>query len=540
LRVLVADDEAIERRVICQVLSSRSEEIESVNEAKNGREAVSLALEEKPQLIFMDIRMPGLDGLEAAKQILTRYKTRIIFISAHQDFSYAQQALRAGATDYILKPVRPETLLDLTRKVRQDLCREENTLRWHSELKAQLDQILPLAEHDLVYRLIWGRETEQSIRQKANILGLSALPSAALAVSIKNQLQHNNEREIFQRKAFLYNTAKESIIDIPASLCAPTGNTGVVILLPAPLEGVPPAKEKTILLARRISENIKKKIARGVTMGIGRHRENPLEIGHSYTEAVTALQFGFFRDDQPTIHIDEVFGRRADQNIRAYPLNLENTLLSLVVAGDTNAALESLNQLFEYMTGSGLPPDQIIARVSELVALISRNLLETLTYPSEESCDLCLTVLPQIYTVKSIIELKDLTEAAVAKACGKILLKAGNRYSELVNEVLEILQNSYNLPFSLEELAKKVYRSPAYISKIFSQEVGLTLTQYLTSLRINKARELLSANKANRLTINQIAFIAGYSDPNYFSRIFRKITGSSPKTYQSLKRDNRN
>ncbi|MCF1502323.1 response regulator [Afifella sp. H1R] len=123
--LLVADDTPIIRSTVSRVVAAEALDFANVWEAKNGSEAVELARRERPELILIDIKMPGVDGLEAAAIIKAELpRTRLIFLTAYDEFAYVQRALKIGALDYLLKPIRPAKLGELLRKLHGEICTE--------------------------------------------------------------------------------------------------------------------------------------------------------------------------------------------------------------------------------------------------------------------------------------------------------------------------------------------------------------------------------------------------------------------------------
>ncbi|MDQ0327656.1 two-component system response regulator YesN [Rhodopseudomonas julia] len=121
----MADDTPIIRSTISRVVAAEALDFANVWEAKNGSEAVEVARRERPELILIDIKMPGVDGLEAAAIIKAELpRTRLIFLTAYDEFAYVQRALKIGALDYLLKPIRPTKLGELLRKLHGEICTE--------------------------------------------------------------------------------------------------------------------------------------------------------------------------------------------------------------------------------------------------------------------------------------------------------------------------------------------------------------------------------------------------------------------------------
>ena len=121
-RVVVAEDEEIARRSLRLICEKSESPVEVVAEVSTGRQVLQVLGETQPDIILMDVVMPGIDGLAAARAVHELSPaTKIVIISAHENFGYAQQALRAGVVDYLLKPVRPAQLISLLKKLCADL-----------------------------------------------------------------------------------------------------------------------------------------------------------------------------------------------------------------------------------------------------------------------------------------------------------------------------------------------------------------------------------------------------------------------------------
>lgn len=174
-RILIVDDERFEREQLCQIVEEYFSHEVQTRTAENGRQAVETAALWSPGIILMDIEMPGLNGIEAARRILNQLPgCRIIFVTAYSLFQYAYEAVKMGAYDYILKPVNPD---DVARAVRSCLDRAET----EEELKA----MAPMA---------------QSLSA-----GASLDKTALLMANVKNYLQHNY---------MLYGVSLDSVGDI--------------------------------------------------------------------------------------------------------------------------------------------------------------------------------------------------------------------------------------------------------------------------------------------------------------------------------------
>ncbi|MFD0710427.1 response regulator [Paenibacillus sp. GCM10027626] len=154
MRLLIADDEQIERMALRRILEQELPDVEIVGEAENGRQAVELTKDLQPDLVLMDIQMPGLDGLAAIRQIReTQPQLAIIIVSAYDTFDYARQALQMEVRDYILKPSKPAAIVATVRQVLERVQADQAQQRRHK-------QLYPIVEADLVAQLLFGHVHE--------------------------------------------------------------------------------------------------------------------------------------------------------------------------------------------------------------------------------------------------------------------------------------------------------------------------------------------------------------------------------------------
>lgn len=156
-RLLIADDEPLQRRALTQLIGRKLPEVEVVCQAANGEEAVAGAKEYHPHLVLMDIKMPGKNGLDAAKEILeSAPETKVIMLTAYDEFSYAQTALQLGAVNYLLKPVRPNDLFQALETCLDGLRKTETQHHQSQQAQAQLAELQPQIFSSLVSALING------------------------------------------------------------------------------------------------------------------------------------------------------------------------------------------------------------------------------------------------------------------------------------------------------------------------------------------------------------------------------------------------
>lgn len=174
LKVLVVDDEVLERKALIKIIRNASEQVMVIGEgAKNGRAAIEMAREYEPDIIFMDIKMPGIDGVQAVKEIKQfAPDTRFIMVSAFNTFEYAKEVMQQGVKEYILKPSRKQDILESLGRVSAEIIRERKQREEQKSLKESLNRAVSIAQKEWVSSLIMNRAHALTFDEWSELFGV--------------------------------------------------------------------------------------------------------------------------------------------------------------------------------------------------------------------------------------------------------------------------------------------------------------------------------------------------------------------------------
>jgi len=431
MRILVADDEPIEREAMRVLVQRQLPDVQVVGEAATGRQAVELTEALRPDVVLMDIEMPGLNGLEALREIRERVPgVRCLIVSAYDYFHFARDALRLGAADYLLKPVGRDQMVEVLRRLERDLEQERQRRQEELRRKEQLHQLQPLAEAELAGRLIRGEagpETERLL----DLLGLRFESGLCMVIGLTEQSFGPEvtaaERAARTRHAYGYlGTLTHSLCR--CALGAEQAGTAPLLVELERSEDEYGTRLWSMELARRLRERVKEQTGVRVRIGVGGPGAGPPALGRSYQEALTAWRF-----EGPS------------EKVNHY--------------GDLAAQGE--------LSGDAAQP----ARWRPTPAVL-----------------------------------------------------------RAVQRGQQFLRQHYAEELSLERVAREVALTPYYYGKIFSKVAGETVVDYLTRVRVEKAKRLLAESA---LSVKEACYAVGYNDPNYFSRVFKKITGQTPTEFRT-------
>ncbi len=535
--IMIVDDEALERKGWKMVLERYlSDRICVAGEAKNGREAVELAWKTRPDIILMDVKMPGLDGIMASKAIKKFLpEVKIILISAYDDFAYAHEAIQLRAVNYLLKPVQRGDMLAVIDRQLEELENERKRKAEEEELREALQDMMPYIKIGFIFELLAGNiKPTAKINERAEFLGIKQLPQVVLVANIDNFVQQTSDKKEIQRQVLkqkIFERITEAAREWPQSICIPSQEDKFVILLgPCRVEEPP---EKIRRRAERLAETIRKEIERDpfinttVTLGIGRVYRDIEHLHFSYEDALRALEYKFYTDGNQVIHIDDVIPY--DERIHSYPYTAEKKLITSFRIADRDHAMQQLKVLLdELLSKTNNNPLLLKTRLLQLLLVLSHQAIESGADPDQVS-KLDLTCAQELESKENLYELREWMETKVEQLIGLIRESRSQRQEKTMKKVVEYIHQNYYKDLTLEDTAEAVYFSSCYLSRVFKQMMKVNFIDYLTQTRLEKAKTFL---KESNHSISDIGKKVGYQDPKYFSTIFKKHVGCTPSEYR--------
>ncbi|WP_028307068.1 response regulator [Desulfitibacter alkalitolerans] len=531
LRILVVDDEWLEREAIPIMLKHYEDMYKVVGEAKNGKEAISTAAELKPDIILLDIKMPGIDGLTAASHIKKESPSSvIIFLTAYDQFEYAKEALKVGAMDYLIKPLGSKDLLEALNKAQVLIAQEKLRETEQLKLERQLKEALPWLRLNLGLSLAFGTWEERSrIERQADILQLEVLPQAAFGVYI----EHNNLNDPLHTVSDLARYNLQQLIEdllkkYSYGLCLPIGDKLLLGLLGTTTVDI----EKDLYsIANEIIHNASEKLSLGVTVGLGNTCKDISEIPRSVWEAQLAADLGmFYLGSEHVVHIGEL-GERLN-SIEMAQSTGDNNLVEALKQGN----IGQVKVLFKHFLGqlscdSNVDLYLVKARLINILIIFARSMGINLQGDQFGESSVYYDFARKIELCQSIDDLENWILELGETGLRIVNSTETKSVSSPIQKVLEYIEENYNSELTLSNLSKVIYLSPDYFSRIFKDQVGSTFSEYILKIRIEKAKELL--NNLD-IPVSEIGRKVGYSDPNYFSRVFTRAVGMPPSRFRQV------
>ena len=527
-KVIISDDEETTRSAFKLMICNNFPELEVVAEAETGREAIELACEHNPHIMIMDVRMPGIDGLQAIAEIKQQNpEIRFIVVSAYDHFKYANEAIRLGVDDYILKPPKRKDIINVVSKVINAIESDKKKRNRLLDLEEKLNSLIPMLENEFAYALIFG-DIEKirninypsllGINFEAGISMIACFNKSSYPDNIRNELGKNymNHKVLELIKVFF---EEQEIACIVSPMIA--GKINIFIAKNAG-EDAYAARLWSIDIAKDLLKKIQFNTNVKCIIGIGEYHEHIDGLLTSYNEALTSLSHSV--EPGGIVHFGDIKGAHVQQ--RKYPIHLERILCEKLRMGDVKESLDAFNEFFNIISEEEL--SRLQSYVSELMVVISRVIYE---FENEDSAlyTFDMNEREKLYKLSSHQEILNWSISKV-KLIAETIDNIKKRHADsIIAKAIEFINENYTKDINLADVSKYVAVSPYYLSKLFKSERAQNFIEYLTDLRIEAAKKMLMDSE---MSAKEVCYAVGYSDPSYFSKVFRKITGLTPVEFR--------
>ncbi|MFZ3589943.1 response regulator [Bacillus sp. DJP31] len=504
IKLLIVDDEQIERDAMKAILDRAFPDI-MIEQTNNGNKAVELAASFRPDLVLMDIQMPGMNGLEAVEQIIVDFPhIKFIMVTAFDTFNYVQSALKLGAKDYILKPSKVSEIRTTIGKVLKEI-EEERELRVESNMQREmLQRTLALVETDVVTQLLFDHVHEVHLNMLMEMLDIRSTSEVfVMKVIVPDGMEH------------LYSRIKEKVRKTRSGWMGALYDRQLLIIIFRDKDQF--YRTQAISLARDILSVGNTNQKAGWFIGIGNECKSLEEIRRSYQEAIIAssnptlpIKYRFYHD---VPILNETESRRQAKY-------LKKDFSDQVRLGQWDKLKSSIGHLIQAYEIEGVELQQA-----------QQFVLEALWSIWSIMSDMGIETAAPIYNYQAS-NYRQL-RAETANLLLDIKCSFDKHYENLeadtIHQIKQYIMENSEQNISLETLSNKVGLSPIYISKMFKEKLGINYIDFLTECRIEKAKKMLADPEKS---IKEITLEVGYHEPNYFSKVFKKMCNVTPREYR--------
>lgn len=530
IKILIADDEGIVIESLKFIIKKNFGSNCVMESAKTGREVLEEMDRFQPDIVFMDIQMPGINGIEAMKEIRqTNKQVKFIVMTAYDKFAYAKEAVNLQVVEYLTKPVNHSVIVDVLTKtitqIEKDRAKRSNEL----EIKEKLETVVPIIESGLIYSAIFDEDSFREVENYLRLLGIDNEYGMMMVLEFgDSRIDKAHSQELTNptganvRAHSFYPALREICKEFFSCVVGPVMTNHVIIFIPS-MEKKLDYDERIQLIEK--SRNLVKKVSVHIEMsfriGIGTVTA-VTRLCDSYKEAILALKLA---KGKVTHANDLDLGCSYEES---YPIELEKELFQVIEHGNVVMANMKATSFFEWMVSnySGCITD-IQLKVLEFALWAEKIAYESggMTYYFQSRSN----YLAEIMSMQDERKLKQWFLHKIVTACQNVATKKQEKQTSIIGMAQEYIDTYYEKDISLDNVSKHLNISPYYFSKLFKDKTGENFIEYLTRVRIESAKQLIRDSNAS---MKEICSRSGFQDPNYFSRIFKRYVGLTPTEFK--------
>lgn len=536
IKVFLVEDEMVIRRGIKNSIDWEKEGYIFCGEASDGELAYPMIIKEKPDILITDIRMPFMDGLELCKLVKKELPNiKILILSGYDEFDYAKEAIRLGVTEYLLKPISSGKLLEALNGVSESIRREKED---KDLVRKYMEEMRENTEHEkqkFFEQMIAGNLSMADALEtgKKYEMNLSAGMYNLLLFRFTLGEENRKSGELLGEAEYAIEKLTERLEYV---FEFQRGVEGWAFLLMADNEEQ--MSERVKELSKDLEEIMKNYSTIAYFGGIGQPVARLRELEESFREAERALAARFTMELNRIISVEDI---RMAQNVDTLDDieitsfgEIEKTRTMLEKFLNTGAEDEIdefvdvyINELPEENLKSVLMRQYIIMDAY----IVMMSFCEKIEGIEGEMQAQSEELKNSMKTSQTLEEIKNYIRMLLKKIIGVRDTISGRRYSDIIEIAKDQIRKTYmSDEISLNTIAAEVGMSPSYFSSIFSKEMGKTFVEYLTEIRMDRAKELLMCSS---MKTSEIGYEVGYKDPHYFSYIFKKTQNCTPKEFRA-------
>lgn len=501
--------------------------IEVIGTAGDGEKGLQMIRELRPDIVLTDICMPKLGGCDMIREIVREgLPTRVIFMSGFNNFDYAQEAVRLGAADYLLKPFTRKQVLESVLKVRKSLELE----REKADKLLRLEQEVLRSKHHLRDEYL-----RSLLHQSAGVNPLGQwsefgigdlLPSYQVLVL---EAEYRSSREPSGAEAsssrIIWEEADRSQIEallsaaVPSVLLQQNGHRLVALVRST-------AVEEGERLWEQCGNSLKGLCLYPVSVGISLVKQEPSAMQRAYREAEKALEYRFYSNGASAHSYARL---DLERPVPRYSPEKERGLLYALRSGSKEQTRERLDEIFLTWILQAAEPDPaaLIQLFQTLISAVYRTMLELIKDEQHAELEAKISQIQSRERYNYTEWMQALAEFCEF-SCDLMQSRQLKDYSQLITQVKLYIEQNLNTNLTVNSCAKAVHISPSYLANLFKKETSMTLASYIANVRIEKAKEWLMEG----IQVQLISAQLGYEDRPYFSEMFKKHCGVTPSTFR--------
>lgn len=481
--------------------------------------------------------MPFMDGIQLSQELRKSYPTiEIVILTGFDEFEYAQKAINLNVNQYILKPISSNDLIEILLKIKAQLDDEISKKEDLESLKEHYFKSLPILKEKFFSSLITSRLKKEEIYEKCKNyrINLKGDCYSVAVISIDNSILEG-------KQVYKSGEERELIIYAALNIVAEIGdmydihnifihNDRIVLIIPATEKKSETISDEILSILEEIRQSIEKYLKLEVTIGLGTMEKDISMISDSWGNAVAALDYRLILGSNRIIWIEDIEPSSKDKII--FDKTMEHELESSIKVGNESDVVETIDRMFHKLTDTRASyKDYQIYLLEMLTAMLKAAQSSDVNLTDIFGADHNLFV--ELYRFNDLKQIKKWFKEISLKIMNHIMNERKDNCELLVAKAKDYIQRNYNnSEININDICSYLHISQTYFSLLFKKETKMTFTNYLTSIRMDEAKQLL---KTSNMKTFEVAKRIGYSEPNYFSYCFKRYFGISPSECRNSK-----
>lgn len=515
-RMILIDDEAVILRGLKQLIDWEQLNIEIIGEATDGVEGVEMIRRFQPDIVLSDISMPNLDGIELLKIVYNeRLRSKVIFLSGYQEFSYAKEAVKYGAEDYLLKPISAKELEQALEQVILKIKEEKSVhvLKKHDdEAEVLFRNMLQTQDRSMPMTGI-----KELLHVNENYKGAVC---AALRIGVRNTIAKEENRNLIRFEIFEYiqnylqKTGQGGVIKKDYNIC-------YILLF------IENDRKQYRSYLKKLSQDIEKVYPAIVLTGVGEWSECDTKLYYMYSTAKFASQLYFFNEKvyNDILEAEKEYRHSIDE----YETEKKQITQMLIKQSDADALVQQILKCVKLLGAIHFGNRDVVMNECVLLAADIHTMLKEYGLFDENEGNEQEHFLSQIRQKSSFRQLQQAFANYYDRVFLKIQLLGKTRESLEIIKIKKYIEEHYRENLTLDEIADFIGMNSSYMSTYFKKETGVNFKVYLTNRRMQEAIKLLNSTTMKSY---EIADFIGYKDVKQFREKFKEIYGISPQQYK--------
>lgn len=528
LKVLIVDDERLVRNLLKACIKWEDIGLTIIGESSGAIEGLQMVDKLHPDIIFTDICMPAMDGLEFSKRVVEKHPhIKIIILTGHEEFEYAKKGIKVGIADFLLKPINRDEIRKTALTAKTKILRERTQIEEYDRLKEQLQQDMPFLKEKLFNELVQGNSDLYLMKEKISYFCIKFTDDTfrIIVVDVSNTSDDDNLDE--EMRLILKIRCLELVLqyfknDQYVNSFLDNGQKVVILCNDSSIDLWECCESVKSMLINRLKCF--------VNIGIGNAYQKLEKIHVSYKEACDALKYRFIAGNNQIINFSDICA--FEHNASNMDYTIMDNFCFYLKSGLKEKADVLIGQAFNELKSSVSSKEQVRVFACNFIANILNVLIET-KVKQEDVFEQSSQPFETIFRLDTLPEMEKHIQSVSQRVIQSINSLQGKKAKKIIQDVRVYIDANYTASdLTLSDVAKRFYVNLSYLSRAFKEETGLPFIEYINRMRMENAIKLL---KETDKKAYEIAEEIGINDPHYFSACFKKYTGVSVNEYKKCR-----